>query len=208
MADTQLTAPTVIPPRLDPLANSHEANEVEAELQAAFIEVFEATLRAQERAINSYGAPHRGPFETIERFVKADGLAMERANAEPYMAELFRAWRALNPKRGTIFLRYYLQLLFPNQWTVSQLWQDPGLTYPDDANEAEGPGKFLTSRIRVSLDLINGADLSQLVGSFRAVLPARFVLEVKVKTTFGNTLRMAGVMTLHKFQRYTGTAAP
>lgn len=208
MADTKPEAPTVIPPRLDPLANSHAYDAVEADLRDAVIAVFEAMLRPHERTVNAYGMPHRSDFETIERFVKSDGLAMERANAEPYMAELFRGWRARNPRRGTHFLKFYLQLLYPGQWAVTQLWQDPEQPYPAGANEAEAPGKFLTSRIRVSLQIDDPEELGKMVGSFRAVLPARFVLELTLRSAFASTLHMASAVSLSAHQRFTGTAAP
>lgn len=208
MADTTLTPPSVIPPALDPLAQSHEANQVEADLQAAIIEVFEAMLRPVERRINGYGAPHRATFETIERFTKADGLAMDRgAHNAVYLAQLFRAWRARNPKRGTAFLRHYLQLLWPGLYTVAQLWQDPGKAYTVDMSETERAGWFLTSRVRVNLEIDDPAELARLVGSFRAVLAARFVLELTLRRQFAGNLRLAGAATMGEFQTFSGTAS-
>lgn len=207
MAESLLTPPSVIPPRLDPLAQSHEADALEAQLQSAFIEVFEDMLREAERRVNSYGIPHRGTFATIERFVKADGLAIERkTDKEPFMAELFRAWRAQNPRRGSAFLRYYLQLLWPGQWTLVQLWQDPGQTYPVNAS-GEQPGWFLTSRLRLSLELDDQGALNDLLGSFKAVLPARFVLTATLRRSFGSDLRLAAVFVGGERQEFAGTAA-
>lgn len=208
MADTSLTPPTAIPPALGPLANSAAYDAVEGELRDAFIAVYEAMIRPHERAVNSYGTPHRSDFETIERFVKSDGLAMERANAEPYMAQLFRGWRARNPRRGTHFLKFYLQLLYPNQWAIAQLWQDPEAPYPASANEAEAPGKFLTSRLRVSLSIDDPGDLAKLIGAFRAVLPARFVLELTLRSAFASRLHMASAVSVTMHQRFSGNAAP
>ena len=208
MADSLLTPPSVIPPRLNPLAQSHEADDLEAQLQSAFIDVFEATLRAAERRVNSYGTPHRGSFETIERFVKADGLAIERkTDKEPFMAELFRGWRAQNPRRGTAFLRYYLQLLWPGQWTLAQLWQDPGRTYPAGGMLGEQPGWFLTSRLQLTLDMEDPIALASLLGSFKSVLPARMVLTATLRTNFESPLRMAAVMVAGERQEFAGTAA-
>lgn len=210
MSGTLLTPPTIIPPALDPLANSHTADDVEADLQAAFIEVFEDTLRAQLSAINGYGAPHRASFAVVERFTKADGLAMERrANAEAYMAQLFRAWRALNPRRGTQFLRYYLQLLWPGRWTLTQLWQDPAKPYPEHASPTEAPGRMLTSRVLLTLELEGdetGAELSRLVGSFRATIPARLVLDTAIVEEFANPLRLANIAEGLLVEDFEGTA--
>jgi hypothetical protein len=198
MAGFDLTPPTVIPPALDPLAQSHEADDLEAELQSAFIEVFEDMLRAAERRLNSYGVPHRAEFATIERFVKQDGLAMERrTSAEAFMAQLFRAWRARNPRRGTAFLRHYLQLLWPGQWTLEQLWQDPALPYPVGANGTEAPGKFLTSRLRLLFQddaLFSVDEVNRLSGSFRAVLPARMVLDIRVAAGAESFMRAGNVV--------------
>lgn len=206
MADSLLTPPSVIPPRLNPLARSAEYDDLEAQLQSAFIEVFEAMLRAAERRVNSYGAPHRGTFATIERFVKADGLAIERkTDKEPFMAELFRAWRAQNPRRGTAFLRFYLQLLWPGQWTLVQLWQNPGQTYPVNAS-GERAGWFLTSRVRLSLEIEDQGELNNLLASFRAVLPARFVLTASLRRSFESGLRLAAVMVAGERQEFAGTA--
>lgn len=206
--DTSLTPPTVIPPALDPLANSHAADDYEAQLYEIFMEVFEAMVRPTFARVNLYGMPHRADFETIERFVKADGLAMERANAEPFMAELFRAWRARNPRRGLHFLRYYLQLLFPNRWTVTQLWQDPGQPYPMGGDDGQAAGRFLTSRVRV---MLNGVDdpgsLGLLASSFLSVVPARIVLELLVRTDFEATMRIACAAVASETQLFSGTAS-
>lgn len=208
MADTTITAPTRIPPALDPLSASHAADDVERELQEAIIEVFEAMVRPVERRINGYGAPHRAGFDTIERFTKADGLAMERgARPEQYLAQLFRAWRARNPKRGTAFLRHYLQLLWPGLWSVAQLWQDPAKAYPSDMSEVEQVGWWLTSRIRINLEIEDPEELARLAGSFRAVLAARFVLELTLRRQFTGTLRIACAGAASEYHVFSGTAA-
>ena len=166
---------------LAPLAASYEADDYETQLKACFMQVFENMIRQQVARINTYGMPHRGDLQTVERFVKADGLALQRlTNTEPYLRELYRGWRVRNPKRGLHFLRFYLQLLFPNAWTLVQLWQDPTRAYPGGASEVEVPGYVLTSRVRLYLTLagdIDGSELSRLTGVFRSVLPARMVLE-------------------------------
>jgi hypothetical protein len=180
---------------LGPLLNSHEANEFETEIKAAFIQVFEAYLRERISRVDAYGMPHIGDITVLERFVKAAGLALERkSDAEPYMRELYRAWVARNPRRGLQFLRHYLQLLWPGKWSLTQLWQDPSLPYPAGASATYTPGAFLTSRVRLFLDLdgdLDGTELAKLVGSFRTVLAARFVLEVANADAFGAGVRVA-----------------
>lgn len=217
MSDSPLVPPTVIPPELDPLKQSHEANDVEADLKAAFIEVFEDMLRPVERRINSYGMPHRGDFQTVERFVKAEGLAMDRStNGEAYMRELYRAWRAHNPRRGTAFMRHYLQLIYPASTSVSQLWMPPsGGSYPDDALPTPGgSGWFLTSRVRVTLDgseiTVSEAEFNLIQSVLLAVLPARMVLELYILAGGGFTSgpRMAAVPSTAELVKIDLAAAP
>lgn len=205
---TILTPPTVIPPVLDPLKNIYEANDLEVELKAAFMEVFQDTLRDAERRINTYGIPHRGTFATVQRFVRAAGLSLEnRASREAYMAELFRAWVAQNPRRGSAFLQTYLQLLWPNQWSLVQLWHDPADTYPPSGG-GEQPGFILTSRLRLSLEADDQGQLAQVVGSFRSVLPAKMVLEITLRRAFAGNLRVANAFMGGQFQEFAGTMAP
>lgn len=184
-----------LPVGLGPLVNSHEADDFETELKAAFVQVFEVYMRERMTRIEAYGMPHVGDFTVLERFVKAAGLALERkSESEPYMRELFRAWVARNQRRGLAFLRHYLQLLWPGKWRLVQLWQDPALAYPAGASEVQTPGSFLTSRVRVYLELvgdINGAELAKVMGSFRSIVPARVVLEVATLTEVAAGVRVA-----------------
>ena len=174
-------------PGLAPLVASYEADDYEAQLKLCFMAVFERLIRQRLSRINTYGMPQRGDLQTVERFVKADGLALQRlTNTEPYLRELYRGWRVRNPRRGLHFLRFYLQLLFPNAWTLIQLWQDPTKAYPGGLSETEIPGYYLTSRVRLYIDLVGGDDgteLSRLSGVFRSVLPARIVLEASTRET-------------------------
>jgi hypothetical protein len=169
-------------PGLGPLINSFDSDEVEAQLKAAFVDVFESALRDQIARINAYGTPHQGDIFVIERFVKHAGLALERDDyREGYMRELLRGWASHNPRRGLHFLRFYLRLLWPGLWTLDQLWQDPGRPYPEGSSPFQTPGSYLTSRARLILELAgddDGSKLSRLMPIFRSVIPARMVLEV------------------------------
>jgi hypothetical protein len=204
--DPLVFGPALPPAGLGPLANSHEADELEADIKAAFMQVFEYALRAKLARVERYGMPHRGDFETVERFVKAAGLALERRdNAEPYMRELFRAWTSHNPKRGLHFLRFYLRLLWPRAFRLTQLWHLPGDPYPAGCREEYTPGAFLTSRVRLFLDIsgdVDGLALSKLVGSFRSVLPARLVLEVATTNDFAAGVRAALVAEADESQTF------
>lgn len=187
-----------LPTGLGPLVKSHEADDLEGDFKAAFMEVFESAFRAQLTRINTYGMPHRGNFAVVERFVKQAGLALERRTSrEAFMRELFRGWTANNPKRGLHFLRFYLRLMWPGAWTLTQLWQDPALPYPGGASTVQAPGAFLTSRVRLFLEVdgdIDGSELSKVVGSLRAVLPARLLLEASTSSAAAAGVRVAMVV--------------
>lgn len=210
MADSPLTPPTVIPPALGPLQESFDYNAVEAELKAAAMEVFEAMIRPRMARINTYGIPWRGDFATVERFVKAEGLALERrTDKEAFMRELYRGWRANNPRRGTAFLRYYLQLLWPGEWVLNQLWHTPADTYPQGASSSQGTGRILTSRLQLGLILSDPSNVEPVVASLRAVLAARFVLELTVLQRIGTgTIRMAAAMVAGETQAFNWVALP
>jgi hypothetical protein len=211
---SQLVPPTVIPPALGPLAASAEADQIEADMKAAFLEVFAAMLRPAITRINTYGMAHRGDFETVERFVKADGLALDRrTDREAFMRELYRGWRAHNPRRGLMFLRHYLQLLYPGASTVDQLWHHPTAPYPVNSSIVETVGWFLTSRIRVGLtggDALSDVEVKRLRGIFLSIIPARLVLEMYVLLGGGFTAGVGcyGAFTGAQRLALTGTAAP
>lgn len=199
---------------LQPLVQSHEADQIEADVKAAIIDVYGSLIAARTARVNVYGMPHRGDFQTVERFIKSDGLAMDRrANGEAFMRELYRGWRARNPRRGLAFLRHYLQLLYPGGATVDQLWQPIGQPYPDAASPGAAPGRFLTSRVRVSLlseDPITEAEVARVRGVILSILPARMVLEmfVQVGAGFEASTRMAAAMITTETVQFTGPAAP
>jgi len=185
-AQAYLLPPPNIPPALEPITveNSAVADDVESDLQQAVIAVFEATLRPALQQLNVYGAPHRADFDTLERFIKAAGLALDRRpGEEAYMRELFRAWVARNPRRGLAYLKLALSLLYDGIHTVDQLWQDPARPYPGGASPVPGPTKWLTSRVRVTLDAAAGltpAELYRARSIMMSVVPARIVLELSV----------------------------
>lgn len=167
---------------LAPLQNSHEADGLEAELKALFKLMFDGQIRPAERTINTVGTPHIGPFDQVERAVKSEGLALQRRGGEDAMRYLFRAWRARNPKRGLHMLRAYLQVLWPNGWTMDQMWQDKAQPYPLLTKTNEG-NHFLTSRVNVQISsaISDGSDVAAAAPSLRSVLAARFLLNVSLK---------------------------
>ena len=180
-----LSVPENAAPALEPITSAYSevVDETEAAIQEGFNDVFQATLRPALTRLGFYGIPHRADFATMERFIKAAGLAMDRrTSGEAYMGELFRAWVARNPKRGLWFLRTYLRLLYPGVATVAQLWCTNAATYPASCTTVETAGAFLTSRVRVSLSAAAGAmtggDIARIRSVAMSVVPARMVLEI------------------------------
>lgn len=197
-------------PDLAPLRASHEADQVEAELKALFMEMLAEFVRPAERVVNTAGTPHLGPFSQIERAVKNEGLALYRRPDESAMRYLFRAWRARNPKRGLHMLRTYLQLLWPNGWTVEQLHQLKAADYPEALSQTPAADKFLTSRVRVAIESPNttGDDVLAAVPALRSVVPARIVLMFAMLTRVEQQLAFASAMYAGAgFQQLEGDSA-
>jgi hypothetical protein len=203
----------VAPPSLGPLVNSAEFNEVETELKQIFLDLFSTYLRSSERDLNVYGAAHLGSLDLLTKRIKADGLAVfgEDTNAVEY---LYRAWNFRNPKRGMIFLRTYLQLLWPNSFTVDQLWQQKGVAYPtalstrDQITDADPEtNHYLTSRIRVSIDDASetGVSATRVLPALLAVLAARFLIELQVLKRFTDSLGFADGMYAENIAFFEGS---
>jgi hypothetical protein len=195
-----LLQPGVAEPALQPLENSFTATQLEADLQKLFIGLFQSMLRPDERTINVFGAPHLGTFELVERNIKRDGLAMYRGADEGAMRYLYNAWRGRNPKRGLAFTQIYLQMLFPNQWSLTQLWQDKNQPYPTALADADGGHHFLTSRVRVSIQDENNAQaVLAVAASIRSTVPARILVIFRLipnenfVSTMGFTNGLAGL---------------
>lgn len=175
-------------PALQPLAQSYEANELETELKAIFMAVFEKLLRESERNLNLYGMAHLGGDGLMASALKADGIAMVKRSSTR-MQFLMKANRSRNPRRGLLFIKKYLQAIWPNIWLVEPLWhpiaevaQYPALCVPNGDPETH----FLTSRVRITLPVSsdNGLGLTEIAKAFRSTLPARLMLEFKLGTQF------------------------
>lgn len=169
-------------PDLAPLRESHEASDLEAEFKAMFIALFDEFIRPGLQEVSTVGVPHLGPFEQLERAVKNDGLALMRSADEDAMRFLYKAWKSRNPKRGLHMLRLYLRMLWPQGWSVEQLWCPVTGVYPADCTPDEPPEGFLTSRVRVTIssDVSSGEELAAVAPALRSVLPARMVIELRV----------------------------
>ncbi len=206
-------------PALNPLDNSHAQGELEAELKALTIGLFEQVVRSAERDVNVSGSAHLGSFDLISRHVKRDGLAIFHRNDEEAMRYLYRAWKGRNPKRGLAFMRLYLQLLFPNTWQADQLWHRKGATYPSaletetDITGDPGVNYWLTSRIKVSITApdLSTTDVQRVLRPLRSTLGAKFVLEVDVtspntieNTSDGQPLGLWNVVVVERLALFAG----
>lgn len=120
------------PPKLLPLNASFAQNDLEAELKLLAQDLFAAHCAKRAFDANVQGMSHLGSFELVQKLVNADGLSlMPGAMQEAAMRYLYRAWKSRGQHgRGLHFLRTYLQMLFPNQCDVEQLWQDVLQPYP------------------------------------------------------------------------------
>jgi hypothetical protein len=175
-------------PALQPLAQSFEFDVLETELKQAFMAVFESMIRPRERNLNLYGMAHLGGDDLMASALKADGIAMVKRSSTR-MQFLMKANRSRNPRRGLLFIKRYLQAIWPNIWLVEPLWQPIATAhlYPVGAVPNGDPAThFLTGRIRITLPVSsdNGLGLTEIAKAFRSTLPARLMLEFKLGTQF------------------------
>jgi hypothetical protein len=203
----------ISPPSLGPLVNSAEYNDIEAELKQIFIDLFTTYLRASERDLNVYGAAHLGSLDLLTKRIKEDGLAVfgDDTNAVEY---LYRAWNFRNPKRGMIFLRTYLQLLWPNSFIVDQLWQQKGVAYPTAlftraqiTDPDPETNYYLTSRLRISIDdpTETGVTATRVLPALLAVLAARFLVQLFVLKQYADSLAFADGMYAENIAFFEGS---
>jgi hypothetical protein len=120
-------------PDLQPLRNSFEYDQLEDDMKDVFLTVFDQYIRPFERQVNLSGMPHLGDTELIERTLKDYGLAIVRRDATR-TAFLLKAARARNPRRGMLFLKQYLQSVWPGVWKVESLWHPvaTAVNYPEE----------------------------------------------------------------------------
>jgi hypothetical protein len=188
----------VDPPSLAPLVHSFENNQLESELKQVFLTVFENLVRERERALNLYGMAHLGDDELVQRSLQGDGLAMIRRDAAQ-MRFLLKAWRARNPERGMLFLRKYLQTVWPNEWHIDQFWHPiaSAINYPEHKTlDGDPETHFLTSRVRagVTVAVDDGTGLVAIQKALRSTLAARIVLEMVLIVVMENKLGVANGM--------------
>ncbi len=184
-------------PRLLPLEKSFAADQVEAELKQLFIDLFAEKLAAAVFDANVLGAAHLGSLDLVRKSVNSDGLALFQGDREEAATRyLYRAWKSGNVQgRGLHFLRTYLQMLYPNTWSIEQMWQNPSMAYTSGMLTTEELNStfldpvydrlvmVLTSRVKIAID--HDAPLAtsfqKMLIALLSILPARIVPEFRAR---------------------------
>jgi hypothetical protein len=200
-------------PQLTPLEKSFAVDEVEEQLKQMFIDLFNAHLAERAHDVNVLGMAHLGTLNLVRRIVSVDGLVfIPNTREEAATRRIYRAWKAGNAQgRGLHFLRAYLQLLFPNSWTIDQQMQAKASPYPTALSPAQytlnDPDKYLTSRIKVwvSSQASNAGSVGAIAKILKDIIPARLIPEINISETSSTTLRVGSVLTGWAFLNTSGT---
>lgn len=153
--------------------------------------VFIGTIQDQQvdqlNDIFNYGTPWKGSRTVVERFTKLNGLTVLRRDdaglSDKIMSIIYANWSALASERGLAFLQFVLDMLYPGQNNVVQLWHSKDLasSYPRYATENKGVNRFLTSRMRIKINSgVDVAELSELAPTISRLVPWHIVPEVAV----------------------------
>lgn len=182
---------------LIPLKRSAEYDDVESELKALFLSLYQQYVGEDVSELMLYGMPHLSGDDVISMHLGRDGLAMLRDTTNERIRYLFHAWRYNNPQRGTMFLETYLRTLFGPTFQVNQLWCPVDGIYPTDAiseSEVVALGKstdhyFLTSRLQVDID--TEIVPLRILEAAKTAVSAKFVLEVRLAKTISLVYKVA-----------------
>ncbi len=137
--------------------------------------------------IHNYGTPWQGSRTVVERFTKLNGLAVLRRDdgglSDKLMSVIYANWESIASERGLGFLQFILDMLYPTQNEVIRLWHSKKFasSYPRHVSEAQGQGRFLTSRVRIKIDAaVNISELSELAPTLSRLVPWQVVPEIAV----------------------------
>lgn len=193
---------------LEPLVKQQEYDQLESEWRQIFITVFEQTLAPKMRDLLTYGSPHLGSLDVMKQFTTYEGLSSLRSDVYNYrLSYLLKAWRAKNPKRGFHFLHTFLQMLYPNNFNVLQMWQQTDQPYPlvlrdEYAMKQSGHPHWLTSRVVVEVSdwTETGDNLVKYQPELQAIIGARFLLMASMLRQLDETsLKLASGFTAFNF---------
>lgn len=174
--------PSSIAPQLIALRESFDPPDYRAELKRLALDLFELHLSEAAFDANVLGMAHLGRFDLVRRSIQTDGLGMIRSDRQASATRyLYRAWKQSETQgRGLHFLRTYMQLLYPNEWEVFQLWQEKDQPYPQGATRHPRGDRtrfFLTSRVDILIPAraTNVEQLPAMAPIVASTLPARIV---------------------------------
>ena len=199
---SQFTTPISARQINTPISRSHHYDELEMAMSRVNQAMIEAML--QDLAdMHQYGTPFFGSRTVVERFTKLNGLAVLKRNdsglSDKIMAVILASWQGLASERGLAFLQFVLNMLYPGQNKIVQLWHSKlrSSAYPTYLYENKVPDSFLTSRVRIKLDnQINITELTELAPVFRRLVPWHIVPEVSINVDIDDKkigMALAGV---------------
>ena len=172
---------------LSPILHSHAANELERAMAGIFTAIVQDSQIERLNDIYNYGVPWQGSRNVVERFTKLNGLAVLRRDdgglSDKLMSVIYANWTAIASERGVGFLQFVLDMLYPNQNKIIPLWHSKELaaSYPRFVAETKGQNRFLTSRVRIKMDVsVDIAELSELAPTITRLVPWQVVPEVAV----------------------------
>nr|WP_314367401.1 hypothetical protein [uncultured Acinetobacter sp.] len=180
---------------LDHYKQSFAFDDDEEIIKEMFIRSFELLFNEQLNDIFHYGMPHLGSANVVERFTKQDGLVVLRRpqSSEKIMRVIYANWKSLGSKRGFAFLKFVLQMLWPNQWEIVRLYHSITLIeqYPNLVTEVKVNDSFLTSRIFVLMkDSVDVNELKELTPILERLVPANIVPKVGVRADLGSDIQI------------------
>lgn len=189
---------------LAPILGGHAANDLERAMAGVFVSVVQDTQIESLNDIYSYGAPWQGTATVVERFTKLNGLAVLRRDddglSDKLMSVIYANWQAIASERGLGFLQFVLDMLYPNQSEIVQLWHSKAqaASYPLYVSETPHNDSFLTSRVRINISgSADLAELSELTPTLSRLTPWHVVPEVAVRIEAENVglgMAAAGLM--------------
>ena len=172
---------------LNPILKSYAANDLERAMAGVFTSLIQDQHINELNDILNYGTPWQGSRTVVERFTKLNGLTVLRRDdgglSDTLMSLIYANWSALASERGIQFLQFVLNMLYPDQNSIVQLWHSKELanSYPLYATEISGEDRFLTSRIRIKIDSsVDVGELSELSPTIAKLVPWHIVPEVAV----------------------------
>lgn len=168
-----------------PITQSHQHDEMEEAMAA----VFHQLLSLMHTSIDDhhhYGTPYLGSRQVVERFTTLNGLAVLRRRtdkvSDKIMAIILQNYLALASERGVAFLKFVLDMLYPGQSELVQLWHSKAniSEYPVWVYDApRGTERFLTSRLRIYMqDSVDAAELAEIAPVFRKLVPWHITPEI------------------------------